>query len=61
MRRLILAASLIGALAVAAPPPAVAAGPDEECLGSCDRDFDGDGYIEIAIRGWCYIIRCLIP
>lgn len=31
---------------------------DAECVQSCDDDFPGSWPIQVAMRGYCYIIRC---
>lgn len=59
MKRLVLSVALLASLALATPTDALA-GPEPECLDTCDVDFPGGDYVTIAARGWCYLIRCLI-
>lgn len=61
MKKLI-ASIILGVMAttgtiIATPAPVAA--QSTACMETCDEDFDG-GWQEIAIRGWCYIIRCMI-
>lgn len=61
MKRLILVASVIGALGVLPAPAPADAKTVNNCLndsiGSCNSDFGGGSDRSIAIRGWCYMIR----
>lgn len=61
MRKAILivltALSLLGGLAVPSGPLEAQSKLDE-CIEGCNEDFPNDTPYLIAIRGWCYIIRC---
>lgn len=36
------------------PEPAVA---QNACIQGCNEEFPGDSPAQVAIRGWCYILR----
>lgn len=56
-----LALALLAASAVpAAPAMAAQSKPTPACVESCKKDFPGGDPITVAIRGWCYIIRCIL-
>ncbi|MGH7476414.1 MAG: hypothetical protein ACRELD_08995 [Longimicrobiales bacterium] len=55
---LTLTLALVLGIGVAAPAPVTA--QSRACLESCDEDFPGTGHIETSMRGWCYIIRCVL-
>ncbi|MBI4513269.1 MAG: hypothetical protein HY702_04085 [Gemmatimonadetes bacterium] len=62
----LLALGLLGGTAVPANTAVVQDEPQEEgkptqeCIGSCNSDFPGGDPFTVAIRGWCYIIRCML-
>lgn len=57
MRKLYLAIPAAFAIAVSTPAPVPASAEPEDCIKGCDRDFPGETPEQVAIRGWCYILR----
>jgi hypothetical protein len=57
MSKLFYAVPAVLALAVATPVVAPASTEPENCIEGCNRDFPGETPEQVAIRGWCYILR----
>lgn len=62
MKRLVTTALLAGTIAMLPhPTPADARSVVKQCveeaIESCDEDFPGNWPHQVAIRGWCYMIR----
>jgi len=52
---LIVPAALL--LATFTPQLAPAKEEPENCIEGCNKDFPGEMPEQVAIRGWCYILR----
>jgi hypothetical protein len=64
MKRLVSAVALAAAVTMLPNPipadAAVVRGCLDREIASCDEDFPGASPDNVAIRGWCYIIRTAI-
>lgn len=64
MKRLISTAMFAAAVALLPNPVPAEATAAQSCLSealvSCDDDFPGGDPYNVAVRGWCYMIRIAI-
>ena len=56
MRKFLMVVPAALLLATFTPQVAPASG-ELSCIEQCDKDFPGNSPEQVAIRGWCYILR----